>query len=554
MENVIIYCRVSSDEQALGSSLTVQEERIRRYCEVQGYNIIKVYQEDESAKTFEKRPEMMKIVDFVKKNKGKVQKLLFLRWDRFSRDLTSAMLYVDQFRKRGVEPNAIESIINYDDETWSLMIGMQIGLAQADNAKRSKATRDGIHGTLKQGKCANKAPRGYKNVTVSKHNKHVEIDEAKAAPIRKAFQEVAKGVVCPCEVRRRYCKDIPESSFLEMLRNVFYCGKIRVPAYKDEPEEVVQGQHEALIDEATFNAVQGALSGKKKRKPKVDKTLNPDLFLRKFLVCPVCGHALTGSKSKGRNAYYTYYHCNKSGKHVRASADKVNKSFAKYLSGLVPNETVLALYNEILNEQRLQADKGKKEEINKLKAEVVKLEKRLVQIEDNFLDGDFDKVTFNRMKNRTNDNIATLKEKINTLQGLNKNLLPQLNYSLSLLNNINRVLLEAPAEIKVRLVGSMFPEKIEFDGENYRTASYNKVLDLIYQETKQLQAPKKVKAGFPNGNPASVLRAGVEPAQVSLSVFETDASTDSAIGANHAEKNSNRKIVLASLNLILLQR
>ena len=51
-----------------------------------------------------------------------------------------------------------------------------------------------------------------------------------------------------------------------------------------------------------------------------------------------------------------------------------------------------------------------------------------------------------------------------------------------------------------------------------------------------------------------VLRAGVEPAQVSLSVFETDASTDSAIGANHTEKNSNRKIVLASLNLILLQR
>lgn len=31
--------------------------------------------------------------------------------------------------------------------------------------------------------------------------------------------------------------------------------------------------------------------------------------------------------------------------------------------------------------------------------------------------------------------------------------------------------------------------------------------------------------------PVAVLRAGVEPAQVSLSVFETDASTDSAIGA-----------------------
>lgn len=93
MENIIIYCRVSSDEQALGSSLQVQEESIRRYCETKDYNIIKVYKEDESAKTFEKRPMMMHIVDYVKKNRGKVQKLLFLRWDRFSRDLTSATQY-----------------------------------------------------------------------------------------------------------------------------------------------------------------------------------------------------------------------------------------------------------------------------------------------------------------------------------------------------------------------------------------------------------------------------------------------------------------------------
>ena len=40
-ENVIVYCRVSSDEQTLGSSLQVQEERICRYCEANGYNIIK---------------------------------------------------------------------------------------------------------------------------------------------------------------------------------------------------------------------------------------------------------------------------------------------------------------------------------------------------------------------------------------------------------------------------------------------------------------------------------------------------------------------------------
>ena len=39
----------------------------------------------------------------------------------------------------------------------------------------------------------------------------------------------------------------------------------------------------------------------------------------------------------------------------------------------------------------------------------------------------------------------------------------------------------------------MFPEKIEFDGEKYRTNSYNKVLDLIFQQTNELRGNKKKK-------------------------------------------------------------
>ena len=510
-ENVIVYCRVSSDEQTLGSSLQVQEERICRYCEANGYNIIKVYKEDESAKTFEKRPEMMRIVDYIKKNKGKVQKLLFLRWDRFSRDLTSATQYIQWFRQRNVEPNAVECIIDYDNETWSLMIGLHIGLAQSDNIKRSKATRDGIHGTLKQGKCSNKAPRGYKNVRTSKHDTHVEIDEAKAKPIRKAFQEIAKGVVCPCEVRRRYCPNIPVSSFLRMLRNVFYCGKILVPQYKDEPKQIVEGVHEPIIDEATFNQVQDILDGKVKYTRKIDKTLNPDLYLRKFLVCPVCGHALTGSKSKGRYAYYSYYHCNKDGKHVRVNADKVNKGFAEYVSGLIPNETVLNLYNEILEELREKSNKSQKDELRRLQDEATQLEKRLCDIEDKFIDGDIDKDTFNRMKTRTEKEIATIQRKIDTVQSSKKNLAPQLNYSFSLLSNIDRVLLEAPVETKVKMLGSMFPEKIEFDGTEYRTTSYNKVLDLIYQDTNTLQGKRNKKSEEVSASSHSVLRPGIEP-------------------------------------------
>lgn len=38
--NVLIYCRVSTDEQRKGMSVDVQEDMLRRYCAYRGYNII----------------------------------------------------------------------------------------------------------------------------------------------------------------------------------------------------------------------------------------------------------------------------------------------------------------------------------------------------------------------------------------------------------------------------------------------------------------------------------------------------------------------------------
>ena len=259
--NVIIYCRVSTDEQRLGTSVDVQEERLRAYCIYKGYNIITAPEfhdckEDESAKTFERRPVMQAILRYVRKNKGRVQKLLFLRWNRFSRDLFTATDVVKELLDLGVEPNAIEEELNFDSTSWPVLLGAYIGIAQSDNIARSKSTIDGIRGTLKKGKWANMAPRGYKNVRESKHNCYVIIYEETATPIRNAFKELADGVVTADYVRKKYCSHISRSAFYNLIRNPFYIGKIRVPAYRDEPEELVQGLHEALVSEDVFYRVQ----------------------------------------------------------------------------------------------------------------------------------------------------------------------------------------------------------------------------------------------------------------------------------------------------------
>ena len=64
---------------------------------------------------------------------------------------------------------------------------------------------------------------------------------------------------------------------------------------------------------------------------------------------------------------------------------------------------------------------------------------------------------------------------------------PQFDYAISLINNMDSHIRDGALDIKRELIGVMFPEKFEFDGETYRTNSYNKVLDLIYLQTNELR-------------------------------------------------------------------
>ena len=543
--NVLIYCRVSTDEQRKGTSVDVQEDMLRRYCAYRGYNIIErgEFKEDESAKTFEKRPVMQAILKYIDTHKGQVDKLLFIRWNRFSRDSIEAPSVIKKLRSKGVEPNATEEPVNFKSTNWPSQIAQYLGQAHSDNLGRSQATIDGIFGTLEKGKCANKAPRGYVNKHFTDEKgitlyKYVEIDKEKAAPIKKAFEELAKGNITVSYARKKYCPHIAESTFADMLRNPFYMGKVRVKERIDKvteeviPEHNVDGQHEPLITEATFNAVQEVIKGKRKGCPKQSNVSNPLFFLKKFMVCPVCGRAITGSSSKGNGGRYGYYHCNRNSKHIRKRAEKVNEDFIKYISCLVPNDTVLNLYKEVLDDMKGEKRENNRVEAAKLKVSLDGIQKRIAKAKDMFVDGDLSKVDKDEIVNRNQREADIIQQKIDMLLCPDKQQLDaKMKYSISLLANLDKVFRDAPVEVKVKLLGSMFPDKIEFDGKNYRTKSYNKVLDLIYQQTNELQSPKKVLGRRFKSSPQSVPRAGVEPARVAPLVFETSASTDSAIWA-----------------------
>lgn len=83
---------------------------------------------------------------------------------------------------------------------------------------------------------------------------------------------------------------------------------------------------------------------------------------------------------------------------------------------------------------------------------------------------------------------VSLNEKIEIRLNPNRaNIEPKLDYSINLINNTDSYIRDAPVEVKCKLISSIFSEKIIFDRESYRTNSYNKVLDLIYQQTNELR-------------------------------------------------------------------
>lgn len=162
-DNVITYRRVSSDEQAKGYSLEVQKETFDRVEKALGFNVVLDVAEDYSAKTFN-RPQIKVIKEFVKQNKGAVNKLLVVKWDRFSRNATESYAQIEWFLKHGIEVNAIEQPIDFSVPEQKIMLAIYLATPEAENLRRGTNVRGGMRKAMLQGRWLVTPPRGMKKL------------------------------------------------------------------------------------------------------------------------------------------------------------------------------------------------------------------------------------------------------------------------------------------------------------------------------------------------------------------------------------------------------
>ena len=140
----ILYIRVSTDEQAeKGHSLAHQDDMLRKYCQMHNVEIVALFKEDHSAKTFV-RPEFKKMLEFLRRNKGAADMLLFLKWDRFSRNAPEAYTMIAKLHHLGVEPQAIEQPLNMEIPEQKFLLALYLTAPEVENDRRSLNILAGI--------------------------------------------------------------------------------------------------------------------------------------------------------------------------------------------------------------------------------------------------------------------------------------------------------------------------------------------------------------------------------------------------------------------------
>jgi site-specific DNA recombinase len=482
VRKAIIMARVSSDEQAKGYSLDIQEDSIRKWCADREITIIKCFREDHSAKDFN-RPQWKELKTYAKSQHKNIDMLLVTTWDRFSRNTTDAFNELYDFKKLAIEVQSIQQPIDFNIPESKVLLAIYLTLPEVDNDRRSMKIKEGMRAALKSGRWSRAAPIGYIN-TRDESNKPLIIPGDKAELIRHGFEEVSKGFSQQYVIKqlRKKGLDVSRNNFSLLLRSPIYIGKIRIPACEDEPEEIIDGLHDGIVSLELFYKVQQLLNdGYKHRNRKKQNSTKEELPLRGILFCSSCGSKITGSASKSKTgAKHYYYHCNYC-KKERFRADVANKSIEDFLDELNFEPSIMHIYEDMINTISNDNSKEKLVPVNieNVKNKIKALLSRIDKLQDLLIDEVLSVADYTKKKDQYQSELDELNIVLKPKPVLNSDLKDKLERGINLLVNAKKIYIKADVLGKQRLLSSIFPEKLEFSDNKCRTPRINNLLLLM---------------------------------------------------------------------------
>lgn len=323
-----IYIRVSTSMQVEGYSLEAQRERLVKFAEFQGIEVVREYCDaGKSGKNITGRPEFSQMLQDVAEDRDGVDFILVFKLSRFGRnaaDVLNSLQYIQDF---GVNLICVEDGIDSSKDSGKLTITVLSAVAEIERENILVQTMEGRRQKAREGKWnGGQAPFGYeldsKNSTLTVNPKEAEI--VRIIFHKFVYEGLGADSICDYLNQHGYSKKkvkknelnyFARSFIMKILDNPVYTGKIaygrsateKVKGSRDQYRRVkaddymlVDGMHEAIIDKEMWEA---ARVRRKETGVKWDKThsLEHEHILSGVLKCPICGTGLVGTVRRRKN-------------------------------------------------------------------------------------------------------------------------------------------------------------------------------------------------------------------------------------------------------------
>lgn len=241
-----VYVRVSTQDQAQhGFSLDAQQDALKNYAQVLGYEVFKIYRDEGKSAKDLKRPEMQQMLKDAETKKFSA--IFIYKLDRFSRSIKDLILTIDQLKTWGVDFISLQDKIETASASGKLMFHIISAFAEFERNIIGDRTKFGMERKAKEGGAITKAPKGYVLI-----NKKLEVDPIEGKQVQTIFEEYLNTAISLTQLAKK--NNMTTSGLIKLLKNSTYLGKIR---FADQES---QGVHTPIISEDLFNKVQQKLS------------------------------------------------------------------------------------------------------------------------------------------------------------------------------------------------------------------------------------------------------------------------------------------------------
>jgi site-specific DNA recombinase len=325
-----LYIRVSSEKQAGNYSPETQEADCRAYAAAKGYAVdpTHVYYETHTATDLWERPELTRAREALAR--GEVGALICHHVDRFSRKQVHAAILADECERAGAA--LLFALSEFEDSaTGDFLRNAKAFAAELELEKLKERTMRGMRARVQSGKLTGRGrpPYGYRYADATRAA--LVEDPATSWVVRRVFADLARGLPLRAICLALTAEGVPtptgklatwwHTTLRQIVTNPAYMGQATAWRYRrtrnrqrgtsgkvlrpvEEQIPLPAGTVPALVDAATFAAVQEQLGLNKRHAARNNRNPEASLLRNGFLRCGVCDHAMVAtSRSDGTIQY-----------------------------------------------------------------------------------------------------------------------------------------------------------------------------------------------------------------------------------------------------------